>query len=577
MQMTVLRHARPTGAGCRREAGRAERARSQRVGSLQSVADPKNKLYYGDNLEVLRRDVATESVDLIYLDPPFNSNRSYNVLFRQQAGVEAQAQIEAFDDTWTWSQEAEREYAELIGGGAPAKVADAIEAMRRLLGENDVLAYLVMMTSRLEQMHRVLKPTGSLYLHCDPTASHYLKVMLDAIFGPSCFRNEIIWKRTSSHSSAKKYAPIHDVILYYSKGADVTWNAPRVAHEVEYLDKYYRYDDGDGRLYWRNSLTAAGTRKGSSGLPWRGIDIAATGQHWKFTLEHLDELDAEGRIYWPPKGGFPQIKRYRDELQGVAVGDIWTDIDRINQVAAERLGYPTQKPLALLERIIEASSDPSDVILDPFCGCGTTIDAAQKLGRRWVGIDITYLAIDLIDTRLRNTFGQSVVETYEIVGIPRDVEGARALFNRNPFDFERWAVSLVDGQPNEKQVGDKGIDGVVRYPTDAKGGTGRILVSVKGGTHLNPNMVRDLVGTVQSQRADMGVLITLENPTVGMVDAANHSGLFYAEAQGRSYPVVQIIRVIDLLSGKRPNLPPIMLPYVQAQRRHDDNQLTLGI
>jgi site-specific DNA-methyltransferase (adenine-specific) len=226
-------------------------------------------------------------------------------------------------------------------------VSQAIQAMYALMGGCDMLAYLTMMAPRLRELHRVLKPTGSLYLHCDPAASHYLKVILDAIFGGSNFRNEIVWKRTTAHSSAKKYAPVHDTLLYYVKTPSAVWNAPRTDYAQEYLDKYYRFDDGDGRLYWRNSLTAAGVRKGSSGLPWRGIDVAATGQHWKFTRERLDQLDAEGRIYWPPNGGFPQIKRYRDELKGKAVPDIWDDIDRINPVSSERLGYPTQKPEAL--------------------------------------------------------------------------------------------------------------------------------------------------------------------------------------------------------------------------------------
>lgn len=529
-----------------------------------------NVLYYGDNLEVLREKVASESVDLVYLDPPFNSNRSYNVLFRDRSGDESQAQIEAFDDTWTWSQQAEDQYHQLVRGGAPTKVADAIEAMRRLLGDNDVLAYLVMMTARLTELHRVLKPTGSAYLHCDPTASHYLKVALDAIFGPSNFRNEIIWKRTSSHSSSKKYAPVHDVLLCFGKGPAVTWNEPRAPYDPEYLDRYYKYDDGDGRLYWRNSLTAAGVRAGDSGQPWRGINIAATGQHWKFTRTGLDELDQAGRIYWPPGGnGFPQIKRYRDELKGLAVGDIWTDIDRINQVANERLGYPTQKPVALLERIIAASSNEGDLVLDPFCGCGTTIDAAQKLGRHWIGIDITYLAIDLIDKRLQARYGGDA--TYEVVGIPRDIDGAQALFQANPFDFERWVVSLVDGQPNERQVGDKGIDGVIRFPGDQRDATARALVSVKGGQQINPGMVRDLVGTVQQQNAEMGVFVCLAEPTPGVHEVARRSGSYIWPVSGRSYPKVQVITVAQLLAGQSPQMPTPFLPYIQARRLVPDH------
>ncbi len=531
----------------------------------------KNLLFYGDNLPVLREHFPDECVDLIYLDPPFNSNRSYNVLFKSHSGTESQAQIEAFDDTWHWSQQAEGQFLELIGGGAPSQVADAIGAMRNLLGTNDVLAYLVMMTARLVELRRVLKPTGSLYLHCDPTASHYLKVLLDAIFGPTNFHNEIIWKRTSSHSSAKKYAPIHDVLLYYTASPSFVWNEPRAEYTEEYLDKYYRYDDGDGRLYWRNSLTAAGTRRGSSGKPWRGINIAATGQHWKFTTETLDELDADGKIYWPPGGsGFPQIKRYRDELKGVAVGDIWTDIDRINQVAAERLGYPTQKPMALLERLIAASSNEGDLVLDPFCGCGTAVDAAEKLHRKWIGIDITYLAVDLIRKRMRHTYGDLIEDTYEVHGIPADVDGARALFEENAFDFERWAVSLLDGQPNEKQVGDKGIDGVIRFYADTQR-IGRAIISVKGGA-TNPNDVSALLGVIQKENAELGVFLMLGKPTKGMQDICAKSGNYESELTGQSYPRLQITTIADLMAGKRPKLPTAILPYVKATPRSRDQQ-----
>jgi len=539
-----------------------------------TIVPVKNTLYYGDNLDVLRKHIPSESVDLIYLDPPFNSNRSYNVLFKAQSGEDSQAQLEAFDDTWRWSQQAQAQYEALIAGGAPIRVADAIEAMHKLLGPNDVLAYLVMMTARLVELHRVLKAEGSLYLHCDPTASHYLKIMLDGLFGPTSFRNEIIWKRTTSHGSAKKYAPVHDVILYYSKGSLPTWNAPFTDYEPAYLDKYYKYDDGDGRLYWRNSLTAAGTRTGSSGQPWHGIDVAATGQHWKFTRENLDELEASGRIYWPPKGGFPQIKRYRDELKGLPVSDIWTDIDRINQVAAERLGYPTQKPLALLERIINASSNEGDVVLDPFCGCGTTVDAAQRLGRQWVGIDVTYIAIDLIQKRLRHTYGDSVMDTFEVHGIPTDILGAGALFDENAFDFERWAVSLVNGQPNEKQVGDKGIDGRIRFHS-GKDEIGTIIVSVKGGQQINPSMVQSLSGAMHQAHAEMGLLILLKKPTKGMAEAADQSGTFTVPLTGQTYPKVQIVTIEDLLAHKPPNLPTAILPYIKAAPKPGSDALSL--
>lgn len=550
-----------------------------------------NRLYYGDNLDVLRRDVADESVDLIYLDPPFNSNRSYSVLFREKSGDESQAQIEAFDDTWTWSQEAESLYLDLLNGSAPLRVKDALEAMRRLLGDNDVLAYLVMMTARLIELRRVLKPTGSLYLHCDPTASHYLKVILDAVFGPTMFRSEVIWKRSSAHNSAKRYGPVHDVLLFYTRSENYTWNVAYQPLPQETIDKWYNnVEPQTGRRFNRAGLTAAGRRTGPSGQPWRGVDPDAKGRHWAIpgfvgdlvagleTLDALDALDAAGRLFWPKRaGGMPMLKRYVEESKGIPAQDVITDISPLNNVAAERLGYPTQKPLALLERIIAASSNEDDVILDPFCGCGTTVDAAQKLGRRWIGIDVTTLAINLIDARLRHTYGEGIRGSYEILGIPRDLEGAHALFQRSPFEFERWCVMMLDGQPNEKQVGDKGIDGVIRIVTGARGQSDRVLLSVKGGG-TNPGHVQALLGTVQGNRAAMGVFVTMKPPTKAMREVANTSSVYTHPGDGREYPRLQILTVEDMLEGRRPKLPPTSSPIFQARRREaEDAQLTLDM
>jgi DNA modification methylase len=531
-----------------------------------------NALYYGDNLDVLRKHVADESVDLVYLDPPFNSNRSYNVLFKSRSGDEAQAQIEAFDDTWTWSQQSEATYMELVQGGAPIKVADALEAMRRLLGDNDVLAYLVMMAARLVELHGVLKPTGSLYLHCDPTASHYLKVVLDAIFSPVRFQNEIAWQRAGAKNDPKRYGRIHDVIFFYTKGQAFTWNDQFTPfNEASIQKNYTMVEAGSGRRYRHSDLTAA-KPGGDVDFEWQGVR-PYKGRHWAYSRANLDAMFAEGRIEFR-RTGMPVIKRYLDEQPGVPLQDVWTDI-RLTSADAERLGYPTQKPVALLQRILQASSNPGDVVLDPFCGCGTTIDAAEKLGRRWIGIDITYLAIDLIDKRLRHTYGDSIATTYKVHGIPHDVDGARALFEANPFDFERWAVSIVDGQPNEKQVGDKGVDGIVRFPL-SRTETGRIIVSVKGGKTVNPAMVRDLVGTVKTQRAQMGLLITMDAPSRGVRDALNRSGSYEHPLTGTRYPALQAITVAELLAGKRPKTPTAILPYVKAKVRAPE-QPSLGL
>jgi DNA modification methylase len=543
------------------------------------VARPTNRLYYGDNLDVLSRSVADESVDLVYLDPPFNSNRDYNVIFSRRSSSADTAQIQAFGDTWRWTQVTEQQYVDLINGGLPNAVADALRAMHTLLGENDALAYLVNMAPRLVEMHRVLRVTGSLYLHCDPTMSHYLKVLLDAIFGPDRFVNEIIWRRHNARSVRQAIWPrLHDVILFYVKSSVYHFAETKLpsGRQAEPHD-IVRW--ADGIRYRTKDLTGQGTRQGETGKPWKGVDPTSSGRHWRVAHATLDQIEAQGRIHWQ-RNGMPReraVDPYVAEDRMAVIGDVWTDIDSINAGAAERLGYPTQKPVALLERILTASTKPGDVVLDPFCGCGTTIDAAIKLDRQWLGIDITYIAVGLIQARLKDTYGESIASTYKVEGIPRDLRGAQALFNSSPFDFERWAVTLADGTPNEKQVGDRGIDGVIRFLNDAKGKApgGRVLVSVKGGRSVNPAMVRDLIGTVDSQKAEMGLLILMQPPTPGMIEAANHSGSYVWPVNGQSFPRVQIITVPELLNFRRPKMPPPLTPYISAVRRkaHVDQQI----
>ncbi|TFV89598.1 DNA methyltransferase [Blastococcus sp. CT_GayMR16] len=509
-----------------------------------------DRLFYGDNLEVLRQRIPAESVDLVYLDPPFNSNRSFNVIFarHETAANDERAQIQAFDDTWRWTPVTDQQYSDYVTGELPQPVADALTAFRTLLGENDAMAYLVNMAPRLVELHRVLKDTGSLYLHCDPTMSHYLKILLDAIFGATSFRNEITWRRTpfkgSSKSRAQQLPKSHDVILFYSKGETWTWHSPSTAYSNEYLARF-KWDDNDGRG------------------PYRKTSLKT------YSQETLERLRDDNRLIEPKRAGAGySYKQYLAESPGTSqIDDVWTDINMLNPVAKERLGYPTQKPVALLERILAASSNEGDVVLDPFCGCGTTIDAAIKLKRRWIGVDITYLAVDLIEKRLEHTYTPSIKQTYDVLGIPRDKAAALALFSHSPFDFERWAVSLISGQPNQKQVGDKGIDGVARFPL-GRANFGRVLISVKGGKQLNPSMVRDLGGTVTTQKAEMGVLITNAPPTRGMVDEANHAGVYHHPNYPQAFPRIQIITVDELLAGKRPMMPPTMLPYIQAQRKH---------
>lgn len=537
-----------------------------------------NTLFYGDNLDILREQIPDESVDLVYLDPPFNSNASYNVLFKQSDGAPGAAQLHAFDDTWHWGSEAERTYHGLVHGSS-VELANLAEALRSILGTSDMLAYLIMMAPRLMELRRVLKPSGTLYLHCDPTASHYLKLLLDAACGANNFRGEIIWKRTSAHSSAKRFAPVHDVILSYGAGGDTVWNPQVQPPTPEYLDEWFTNRDPDGRRFKREDLTAPGIRAGDSGRPWHGIDPTANRRHWAIpgfvghvpgatTQEKLDALEAMGRIHWPARmGGMPRVKRYMAEAAGTPVLDVITDIRPVHNVSIERIGYPTQKPLALLGRMILASTNAGDTVLDPFCGCGTAVDAAQKLGRHWIGIDISYLAIDIIDRRMREAYGEEIAAKYEIKGRPADSEGAKALAARDKFEFERWAVSLVDARPNNKQVGDKGIDGVARFATGPKT-YGRIIVSVKGGSYTVSH-VRDLVGTVKSHDAAMGILVALKPPTKAMREAAAAAGV-YEHPQGADYPRVQIVTVAELLDGRMPERPPMLMPYVSGDRLVED-------
>jgi len=535
------------------------------VGSVNVVP---NTLYYGDNLQVLREHIPDESVDLIYLDPPFNSNATYNVLFKSHAGDESRAQIQAFDDTWHWGPQADDEYDELTRGRAPIEVARFIEAMRTVLGTGDMLAYLVMMAPRLVELRRVLKPTGSIYLHCDPTASHYLKLLVDATFGPESFRNDIIWKRTSGHSDARRFGRAHDDIIYLAKTDKALWNQLYQSYDEEYVEQYYRYTDPDGRRFMSGDASAAGLSGGGYVYEWHGVT-----REWRHPEETMRRLDAEGRIFYT-RNGIPRVKRYLDESKGMPAQDVWTDIEALRSWHKERLGYPTQKPLALLERIINASSNPDDVVLDPFCGCGTAVDAAQQLKRQWIGIDITYIAVDLIIKRLQHRYGDEILSTFTTNGIPTDIEGAEAFFERNPFDFERWAVLFVNGQPNEKQVGDKGVDGRIRFH---RGGdvAGLAAVSVKGGKHVVPEMVNALVGAMGQERADMGVVITMTKPTAGMLEAANRAGLYEHPPTGNRYPRVQIITIPELFDGKRPNMPTVILPYIKASARPQSEAVSL--
>jgi len=546
----------------------------------------KNHLFYGDNLEVLRRYVADESVDLVYLDPPFNSDQSYNVLFKDKSGKRAAAQEQAFKDTWKWDQHTASLYEQTVEKGA-GDVSDVLRAFRTFLGESDLMAYIVMMAPRLMELHRTLKPTGSLYLHCDPTASHYLKVLLDAVFTDGMFRSEIIWRRTNSHNkTTTQYGPIHDTILFYSKSNDFVFHPGTRPYSKAYIEDRFKWNDANGR-YQLNYLTGPGIRHGESGSLWRGFNPTSAGRHWaiprslrKFlanggdgmgSIDQLESLLAQDLIVFPKKqGGQPMYKQYVGD--GVPYQDLWVyqpntkgvlfDSDEcIDQDVKylededERSEYPTQKPQGLLARILTTSSDPNDVVLDPFCGCGTTVIQAQAMGRRWIGIDITHHSVGHIKQRLLDAYGDDVRTSYEVIGEPTDLEGARSLADQDKFQFQAWALGLVGArtESSNKKGADRGIDGKSIF-FDGQGKTQEIIFSVKGG-HLKATDLRDLKGVVGREKAAIGVLISMENPTRDMRKEAA-TGEVYENEWGK-YPKWQLLTIEDLLNGKQLERPPV--------------------
>lgn len=511
-----------------------------------------NALYYGDNLSVLRESIKDECVDLIYLDPPFNSNASYNVLFKAPSGEGSQAQIEAFEDSWHWNHSAERAFDEVVNG-PHSDAAIMLRAMRSALGDNDMMAYVAMMSVRLGELHRVLKRTGQIYLHCDPTASHYLKIMMDALFGPENFRAEIIWRRTNARGTKAIWPRVHDIILHYTKSDEFVFN-PVIAKADKAKMPHTLITGADGLKYQTFELTGAGlTKEGESGKPWRGHDPGKMGRHWGNKHAQLDEWFEAGLIHFPEGGGFPRrrdVVPFDPDSRTVVVGDVWTDIDRLNQTAKERLGYPTQKPVALLERIVGASSNLNDVVLDPFCGCGTTIHAAQKLRRQWLGIDVTHLAIALVERRLREAFPGI---TFDVHGVPIDPAGARDLAERDKHEFQKWITATIGAQPYKggKKGMDRGIDGYLHF-RDGDNKPQFAVVSVKGGG-IKAGDVRDLKGTMDREKAAMGLFLSLNEPTREMVKEAASAGFY--ETGGQKIPRLQILTAAEILAGKRPQAP----------------------
>ncbi len=516
-----------------------------------------NRLYYGDNLDILREHIPDDSVDLIYLDPPFSSDRNYNVLFREENGTASAAQVHAFEDTWHWNQASENTLTDMMLN-APPNLVELMKGLLSFLGCNQFTAYLVMMAPRLLELHRVLKSTGSLYLHCDPTASHYLKIILDQIFDVRNFRSEITWKRTSAHSDTrqgrKAYGNVTDIILYYTKTGGYTFNTQYTSYSQEYVESFYRHVDLDGRRYQLDNITGPGGA--AKGNPY--YEVMGVSRYWRYSEENMKQLIDEGRIIQTNPGTVPRYKRYLDEMPGVPLQNLWDDVNAVGSKSSERLGYPTQKPEALLERIITASSNEGDIVLDPFCGCGTAIAVAERLNRQWMGIDITHLAIALMRSRLEDTFGDTV--NYEVVGEPLDVSSAHALAQHDRYQFEWWALSLVRARPvdNKKKGADKGIDGVKfinTTPSSRKATMVKMIVQVKSGK-VGVKDIREFRTVVDNAKAQMGAFITLNNPTGPMVKEALTAGYYTPEVVGAvQSPKVQILTIEELLSGKTLQAP----------------------
>lgn len=498
-------------------------------------ASPRN-LFYGDCLDILQSgQIGRESVDMIYLDPPFNSKAKYNVIFGRG---EDRAQTEAFRDLWTWNAEDEDSYARVVPG-ADRKLAAAIEGFRQILGPTGMLSYLLYMGERLLLLRDVLKSGGSLYLHCDPTASHYLKILLDAVFNARYISNEIIWCFRGGGVPRRAFARKHNVIFFYSKGEARVFNP-----------QYMEYSDASKKL-------------------------------------------VESR------GGVSIDNTARDLERGAHMTDWWADINSLQTWSPERLGYDTQKPLALLERMIRASSNEGDVVLDPFCGCGTTVDAAENLGRRWIGVDISYLAIDLIQRRLADRYGKKLLEKIRISGIPTDLAGAehmarRTLYNilgsepqdldsawqmatragargekhgknAGRFEFQRWACSLIDAVPNDREIGDDGVDGILLWPGREGAKPLRGAVQVKSGA-IRPDDVRAL-GNQLNGAYEAAILIGLRDTSSDSIRRiCARKGSWTHAWTGKRYPRLQVWSAEAHFQGKRPDMPQPIVPYTKAAR-----------
>ncbi|TAL68933.1 MAG: site-specific DNA-methyltransferase [Bacteroidetes bacterium] len=528
-----------------------------------------NTLYFGDSLDVLKelnKQHPGGFIDLIYIDPPFNSKRNYNVLFEEVDLKDTKAQKQAFADTWSNVSYKDTLHELQTLDLDLYKFLTALDAIRLSKG---AIAYLTTMAIRILYMRKVLKDTGSFYLHCDQTMSHYLKILCDLVFGEQNFKNEIIWKRTSAHNDSGKYGINVDSILFYSKSKNNIWNQQYILHKDEYL-KRFKQSDPDGRKWQDGPLTAKGLSGGGYNYEYKGIN-----GFWRCPLETMKKLDKENRLYYTKNGGI-RIKRYLDENKGYPIQTLIDDVFPINSQAQERLGYPTQKPEALLERIIKASSNEGDLVADFFCGCGTTIAVAQRLNRQWLGADISHLAIRLILDRLTKPYGEEerkrIRENIEVNGFPKDVASARELAtktDKHRVKFQDWVIEvMLGGVSNEKKTADGGYDGYLIYPLSGDGKKkGTAIIEVKSGI-VGISVLRSFANVVNSEKADMGIFVCFDyQVTDGMRKLARDVGYIPDFKVDR----LQIITVEDLLDGKTVRLPGLgeMLTFKSATKRLD--------
>lgn len=511
-------------------------------------------LYCGDNVEVLRLYQPDDSVDLVYADPVFKPQVSYAVLFKEVSGRKAAAQVQSFLSTWTWDEETIGQYRDLVEHSTES-ISRAMVAFRSFFGERTQgLAFLTTMASQLREIHRVLRKTGSFYLHCDPAYSHYLRLLVDAVFGPDNFRTEVIWKRSTAHSDTKQgrrqHGRVHDVIFFYTKSDRWTWNPVYTPYDESYIESHYRFvEEGTGRRFRLGDLTAA-KPGGDTLYDWKGVR-PYPGRYWAYSKAKMEQFNRAGRLRYT-RTGMPEYKRYLDEMPGVPLQDVWTDIDPVNAKAAERKGFPTQKPVSLLKRIIEASTNPGDVVLDPFCGCGTTIEAAEELGRSWIGIDITHLAIEIIRDRLDK---RPDPPKYEVKYEPVSEEDAATLAAEpDKSKFEEWALRRVGAKRGHGKGADRGIDGRKRFYDEPDGPPKEIIVSVKAGG-INPAHVRDLRGVLEREKADIGVLVSMKEPSLQMRREASAAGNYVSTFWDMKVPRIQLLTVRQLLAGRTIEYP----------------------